>query len=487
MTQPPPGWPSGQPQDPQYGGWQPPPPAPGGWSAPQQPGPPAGWPQTPQQPGDAGRWPQQPGQDPAWGALPPAPPKSQSRGKLIASAAVVVAIVAGGAVTYVALSDSNSTGAGSPKAAVQSVITDLNQSDLIGVLDDLAPGERAALANPALDEINQLKRLKMLQPSADPKNLSGVTFAAKDLTFNDKTVSINDHVRIVELTGGTLDLGGDATKVPFTKEFLDAAFPHGLPPESKGSSHVDIAKEIRANGQGPVRIATQRVGGKWYPSIFYTAADAAAKKAVPTASDAIPAAGASSPQEAVNRMVKALMQADPRSAIALLSPDEDAVMHDYGGLFLKRSGSYDRPDFTIKELNTTAHAVSGGATRVLLSSVTVASNNGDETTLRVDGSCIEVSAKGDHKRMCTSDFVTEIINSVGGFGVPVNVTTAQRQALADLLGGLTKIGIDTTQSGGQWYVNPVRSYLDVSGSILSGLKDNDLLELIRFFSSLGSH
>jgi hypothetical protein len=55
------------------------------------------------------------------------------------------------------------------------------------------------------------------------------------------------------------------------------------------------------------------------------------------------------------------------------------------------------------------------------------------------------------------------------------------------LGGLTKIGIDTTQSGGQWYVNPVRSYLDVSGSILSGLKDNDLLELIRFFSSLGSH
>jgi hypothetical protein len=59
--------------------------------------------------------------------------------------------------------------------------------------------------------------------------------------------------------------------------------------------------------------------------------------------------------------------------------------------------------------------------------------------------------------------------------------------LADLLTGLTKIGVDTTRSGGLWYVNPVRSYLDVTTSVLSGLKDNDLLEMIQFFSNLGSH
>lgn len=487
MTQPPPGWPSGSPQDPQHGGWQPPPPpAAGGWPAPQQPVP-GGWPQSPQS-GAPGGWPQapqQPQHEPVW--VPMQQPKSRGRGKLIASAAVVVALVAGGAVTYVAMSDSNSNGAGSPKKAVQSIVDDLNKSDLVGVLDDLAPGEREALANPTLDEINQLKRLNVLQQGADPKSVSGVTFAAKNLTFNDKTITINDHVRIVELTGGTLDVGGDASKVPFTKDFLEAAFPHGLPKDSNGSSHVDIAKQIRENGNSPVRIATQKVGGKWYPSIFYTAADAAANKAVPTPADAIPAVGAASAQLAVSGLVDALLRADLAGAVKLLSPNEFAVMHDYGGMLIRQGGGYHPADFTVKDLKTTTQQISGGATRVLLSSVTIASKNGAQTTVTVDGNCIEVTVKGDKKRMCTTDFVTEVLNTLDGFGADVNATAAQRQALADLLGGLTKIGIDTTQSGGAWFVNPVRSYLDVTTSVLAGLKGDDMLQLIHFFASIGSH
>ncbi len=483
MTQPPPGWPGGQPQDPQPGGW-PPPPTPGGWPPPPppQPGPPTGWGQ-PQQPGAPAGWgqPPQPPHEPVW--VPMQPPKSGNRGKLIASAAVVAALVAGGAVSYVALSDSNSNGAGSPKQAVRSIVTDLNKADLVGVLDDLAPGERNALANPTLDAINQLKRLKVLQHSADPKNVSGVSFKAKNLTFTDKTVTINDHVQIVQLTGGTLDVGGDASKVPFTKDFLAAAFPHGLPAQSNGSTHVDIAQQIRTNKGLPIRIATQKVGGKWYPSIFYTVADQAANKAAPTAADAIPAVGASSPQAAVSQLVDALLHDDLTGAINLLSPDELAAMHDYGGLFLRKAGSYDRPDFTIDDLKTTTQSVSGGATRVLLSSISVTAGKGGHATVKVDGNCVDVTVNSDEKRMCTTDFVTEIIDTLHSFGVTADVSSAQRQALSDLLGGITKVGVDTTQSGGSWYVNPVRSYLDISTSVLSGLKGNDLIELIDLFSS----
>ena len=112
-------------------------------------------------------------------------------------------------------------------------------------------------------------------------------------------------------------------------------------------------------------------------------------------------------------------------------------------------------------------------------------SGGDETTVQVDGSCIDATAQGEHKRMCSSDLVTQLISFLESFGVSSNVTPAQRQAFEDLLTGFTKVGVDTTQSGGQWYVNPGRSFFDVTSSVLSGLQDNDLLELARFLASLG--
>ena len=501
MTQPPRGWPSGEPQEPQPGGWpqqqpaagpggwQQQPPAAGGWPAPQPPAAPGAWPQQPD-PGQYG-WtaqqsgPAQPLPQGTWTPGPqgygPQPPTSRGRGRLLASAAVVIALAAGGTTAYVAMSDSNSHGASSPRDAVTSIVTDLNKSDLVGVLDDLAPGERDALANPVLEEIKQLKRLKVLQDSADPSNVSGVKLKVAGLTFADKTVTVNDRVQIVQLTGGTLDVSADAAKIPFTRDFLDAAFPHGVPTGSNGTQHIDIGQVVRENNNGkPIRIAAQKSGGKWYPSIFYTVADAASGGQIPTSADAIPAAGGSSPQDAVAKMVDALVTKNYTAAIALLSPDELAVMHDYGGLLLRGAGTGRSSDITVKDLQLKTEKISGGATRVTLGAMTVVSS-GDEVTVKVDGSCVETTVKGEHKRMCASDITTQIIGFLEGLGA-THATAAQRHAIENLLTGFTKVGVDTTQSGGKWYVNPVRSYLDVASSVLSGLQNNDLLELLRFFA-----
>lgn len=396
----------------------------------------------------------------------------------------MVALAAGGVTAYVAMSDSNSNGASSPRDAVQSIVTDLNKSDLIGVLDDLAPGERDALANPVAEEVKQLKRLKVLQPNANPSNVSGVSFHVKGLTFAGQTVRINDRVQIVQLTGGTVDVSSDAAKIPFTRDFLAAAFPKGLP-ASNQTQRIDIAQAVReGNNNKPIRIATQKSGGKWFPSIFYTVADAAANGQAPTAADAIPAAGGSSPQDAVTKMVNALIKNDVTGAIKLLSPDELAVAHDYGRLLAGGSGGGSSSDVTIKDLQLKTDQVSGGATRVTLRSVTVLSA-GDQTTVTIDGSCIEATVKGERKRMCAADIASQLITFLESFGVSVHVTSAQRQAIENVLTGFTKVGVDTTRSGGKWYVNPTRSLLDVTSSVLSGLQENDMLELLRFFASLG--
>ena len=60
-----------------------------------------------------------------------------------------------------------------------------------------------------------------------------------------------------------------------------------------------------------------------------------------------------------------------------------------------------------------------------------------------------------------------------------NVQKELEQAITDLLSGFTKLGVATSQTDGQWYVDPVRTFVDLGGTMLSGLKGNDLFELGR--------
>ena len=264
------------------------------------------------------------------------------RAPLIASLVAVVALAGGGAITYVALSDSSDGGgAASPKGAVENAVADMQQSDLVGLLDDLAPGERDALANPLRDDITKLKDLHVLNSNANANSIPGVTFKANNLTYGAKPIVINDHVQIVQLTGGTIDVTGDSSKLPFSDEFRAKA-------QMRNSSQT---QHITVGESGPVRIATVKVGGRWYPSLTYTAADAAAGHEVPSAADAIPATGSSSAEDAVKDEVDALLAGDVKSALARISPAELGAIHDYGGMLVDRVPSWHATGVKIDTLD----------------------------------------------------------------------------------------------------------------------------------------
>ena len=458
MTQPPQGWP-GDPQP----AWQQP-----AW---QQP---AG----PEQP----QWAPPPSNQ-QWENLPPQagpnPTKSAGRGKLIAAVVVVVAVVVGGAVTYQAVSDKNTTGAASPKAAVQKIISDLNNSDLVGVLDDLAPGERAALTTPVLDAINDLKRLHVLQQTADPASVSGVQFKAQDLTYASQTIPVNDHVQVVELTGGTITIGSDLTKVPFTGDFLKAAFPNGSPTGSSTQRSIKLDEVVKANG--PIRLAAQRVGGRWYPSVAYTEVDNTTHAAGQTwtPADVIPAVGAGSPSDAVNGLVDAAMASNWAGVIQLLSPDEMAAVHDYGNLLIKNAPRPSTPRFTINDLQLTAKPISGGGQRVSVSKLSI-TKDGSTVSVAIDNGCYTLTMQGRTQKECAADVVDMALRFLGGLsGNGPSLTQAQKDAVTHLFTGLTQEGVDTTQTGGKWFIAPARSTLDILTSLLGGLQGNDLIELAR--------
>ncbi len=380
-----------------------------------------------------------------------------------------MAIVGGGAITYVALSDSSDSGAASPKDAVQSVVTDLENSDFVGLLDDLAPGERDALASPVREDVQQLKDLHVLNDSADPSKVAGIDIHVQNLTYGAKPIVINDHVQIVQLTGGTIDLTGDTSKIPFTDQFRSTAHVR----DRTSTEHVNIADN------GPVRIATVKVGGRWYPSIFYTAADAAAGHHVPSAGDAIPAIGSASAEDAVRDTVEALVSGDVRTALGHVSPSELGAVHDYGGMLLDQVPDWSDTGVKINQLDLTTSALSGGATRVGLKKLTL-SKDGDEITVAIDGTCASITVQGQTQKFCASDAARLAGGFLGEFGDSnPSLTSGQKTALTDLFTGFTKLGIATTQTDGKWYVNPVRSGVDLYGTLLGGLKGNDLFELAR--------
>jgi hypothetical protein len=514
MSQPPYNGPyPGEPADPRPGQWNQPqqPQQPGQWGPPpqQQPGyqqqpPPYAQPQQPgyaqqpypqqpypqhpyaEQPYAQQQYAQQPGQ---WG--PPEtltqPTKPRGRGKLIAGAAAVIVLAGGGVATYVAFSDSSGKGgAGSPKAAVQKFVGDLNNSDFLGLLDDLAPGEKRALADPVRDEITQLKRLKVLQPNADPNKVTSVHIAATGLTFDSKTVSVNDHVQIVKLTGGKVQISADARKIPLTKQFLDAAFPDGLPASASEEQTVDIGDAIKQNGGEPIHIATEKVGDKWYPSLFYTIADYATTSAglqTPTPADRIPDRGAATADDAVRDVITAAAQQNAGRLIELASPDELAALHDYGMLIVNAAGTGSPATFKVNDIQFTHKSISSGQ-RLILKSLDVEAG-GQQVKVVVDKSCYTVTVGSDTKHMCANDLIDMVLNEFGGFaGQAPKLTAAQRTAFTHLIDGVSSVGIDVSQTGGAWYVDAVHTYFDLTGTILSGLQGSDLYELIGFFRNL---
>jgi hypothetical protein len=363
---------------------------------------------------------------------------------------------------------------------VTSLVSDLNKSDLLGILDHLPPGERSALRGPLSELISQAKRLHVLRDTADPSQVTGVDVTATGITFaasGDETV--NDHVKVIKIVNGTVTINADLNRVPFTEQFLRAAFPQGIPASATSHETINLAQVNRDNG--PVRIAAEQVGGRWYPSLFYTIADSQVHQnggTNPGPSDYIAAKGASSAVEAVKQAVVALQHGDYQRLIELTSPDEFRVLHDYGGVILRNapptSGS---SRFTLKDLQLNTRQVSD-ATRVTLKSVTF-DVPGHETTVAVAGNCLEITADGDYRKLCATD----IINGLNTGPLRGRALTAEQSAaLSRFASGIPRIGVDVTSTGGQWYLNPARSYLDLSNALLEPLQDNDLLVLLKLFS-----
>lgn len=466
MTNPPTPGPNEQPD---YSPYQPPTPQFGQpqWTPPVEPPPPAEQPYS----------------------LMPPPPAPRRRGKWLAAVTAAVVVAGGGIATVMALSDSSSEhGAASAREAVQNLVSDINDSDVIGMLEALAPPERIALADPLIKDFDQLKRTHVLSSDADLRHLSGAGAKFSGLTFGGN-ITINDHVQVVQITGGTLRVDTDLSKLPLSSDFLKAiGLEHGL--SGTHSATVNIADAVRANHGETIRVAAEKVGGRWYPSLLYTIAYYAVDSSglpQPSASDAVPAKGADSPVDAVKTLVSALLGGDIPGAIGVTSPSEDAALHDYGGVIIKQVGSsYPAAPVTVDRLELHSTAGPDGTQLVQLDGFSAQVADLGQVSLEIDGDCVRLTMHGGMQRMCVDREMRMLTQMFKQFsGKPL--TAAQQQALKDLSSSNNLIGsggIVTSQVDGKWFVNPIQTFGDGTTSLLQQFQGNDLLELIGLFKQL---
>lgn len=475
------------------GAWQPNDPnQPGSGQFPAQPGyPQQGYPQQGeyQQPGyqQPAGYPAQPGQQPtmgyaqpAWGqpgqpGVPGQPPKKRGKGPIIGViSAVLVIAVAAGVTVFMLNRGGGSTEAGeaSPTEAASNLVNTLSQGDVAGVLGSLTPAESALLVDFNAKSTERLKELGVYKQDADPNKLHGAAVEAKDLKYDEKGAEkVNDHLTITKLIGGTVSLSADVNELPFTEEFMQAAFPNGVGGETKASEQVDIAQVVRETGE-PIRIATINVDGEWYPSLFYTAADyglLAANTEWPA--EPIANNGGADPEDAVKQLVAASMAADLERVIELLPPDEMGALHDAGPALLEAMGSPPAPaeGVEITTLETEVTDAESGGKKVLLSKLELAIE-GQTMTIRRDGDCYVMEAQGQQQPLCAADAAQEMDESM---------PPEQKQAATNLVSGLmSNTGVVVTEVDGKWYVSPLRTYTELGLSAISDLTSEDVFALV---------
>jgi hypothetical protein len=372
----------------------------------------------------------------------------------------VVGLIGGGAFAAINLAG---PGSNTPTEAVQDFFAAASTSDVIGLMETLAPGERDLMIDTAVPMLEELKRLEVLQPQTDLKGVKGLS-----LKFNGQTYSITT----VAVSAGSVTTSGDPRQL--FGNTLSQFFGEDAQPET---STEDF-------GKTPLRLATIKRDGRWYVSFTYSVAEAGRRssgEAMPPKADAVQPAGAANPEAAVREMLDAAASLDARKAIALLDPDEFGALQDYAPLFLadaEREAARAKENYSLSFPNLGLTSQQDGKTakvQVTKWSADFKLIGVDSAGLQflVDGDCISITSEGDTKKRCGK----ELPKLVSDFTGETDAETEDLLGKYDTgwLSNPSQSGsMITVQRKGKWFIAPMRTGMNAWVDALRGLNPEDL-------------
>ncbi|MCU1397741.1 MAG: hypothetical protein JWN62_850 [Acidimicrobiales bacterium] len=441
------------------------------------PGAPAGGFLPPSQPVYAG----QPASPPEYlgapGATPltagPTPDPKRSRGKMLGALVGVVALVGAGTFAISQISSNGSSGgASSPKEVGTKLVSSLDGEDLLGVVDLLLPGERETLRQPLLDLSKELTRLQVVDTSVDLNKVPGF-----DISISNPAVSV-DETNVSDIADVTVDASATVTingkDLPIGKLLVDRVFGGDRPEVDPSPKDADLNTTF----------AAVKKDGRWYLSLFYTAAEhARGDQDIPE--KGITPAGASSPDGALDDLIKAGADFDLEGIIASLNPNEAEALQRYAPLFTDSAQSMlDDNDVAVKVSNAEYTVSGSGDTRqVAISRLKVtASATGHDAEFSLQDGCVKGSVDATDFDSCAGDASTDesldgYLNDLGTSSTPELKKFVEdvRSAFSDF----SMHGVVVNKVDGKWFVSPIGTSETFVLSVLRALDRDEIDTLIN--------
>jgi len=394
----------------------------------------------------------------------------------MAIASAVVLVGAGTGASLVLAGAGAGGGASSPAAAVQQMIDALNKSDVIGVLDNLAPGERNAL-EPGLEDIfGQLKRMGVLSSAADINDITGLHISEQGLAAS--TDQLTPDVAAVTVSGGTNSDAVDPGQLPLGSYF------QGLVDRTTNSRSVSTT----GPNSGKATLGTVKVDGGWYVSLGYSIAINALRSSghngAPPATGQLQPVGAPSPQGAVQALFNSVSQLDLTGLLAGLDPEELGAVDAYPPYWLPSAQTaldklQGQVGIKFGNLGFSTEAVDSG-TLVKVDDGLTLSVKAHGVNVKYANGCYTVTGSGAPAHQCIS----------GGDQDEAKLLDALPPAVQPIFKRLTTMrpdtGFVTVEENGKWFVSPTRTYLSAISAELSEFQPGDIQAIIQNASGIGN-
>jgi len=421
-----------------------------------------------------------------WTAPSPEPaPEGGRRPPVGRIAAVVVGVLAvGGGAVFAANALGGDTGASSPEDAARRLLDAVAAEDVLGVVDLLPDGERELFRDVTTGARDEYQRLGLLSEQFRLDGFPGVDIEIADADFDVEVVADgdggDDGLAVVTLVGGSasVEVDGDELEGNLGEVVRDVAEARDADLDAPDTSEeADLA-------DADVRFAVVEEGGRWHPSVFFTAAELIRRDGgfdEPDLDAGIEAEGESSPEAAVQALLDAGVALDAEAAMALLDPGEARALHVYSQFFLP----IERPDTGDVEISaelTDAEVddLGGGARRVVPTGLEVHFEaDGGTGDIVLDGGCVSVDiepppGEGDpiDDEFCAGEDPEdlELPEELGD----VDISEELREAIAAFQP--LRFGLVTVERDGEHFVAPIRTAFDVVFGVTRGLEPEDLEE-----------
>jgi hypothetical protein len=321
-----------------------------------------------------------------------------------------------------------------------------------------------------IDLVQELGRLGVLEKEVNLNKVKGF-----DFTIEDQQVSV-EPTNVDDITNVTISGSGraivDGKSVPLGDLLVKEAF-NGERPDMDSDETSDFKTTF----------TSVKRDGRWYVSLFYTAAEnARGDRDIPK--KGVTPIGAKSPELTVDNLLQAVSDLRLEDAVAGLNPNEAEALQRYAPLFIDEAQQQIDEASLVWKISDTEYKVTGGGQKrhVAITALTFKADfEGQQFELKAKDGCVDVNIDGEEIHACASDAfdtgaLTDLFDQIGlaDDGSFQKYLEDLQEAFQDM----TLDGITVNNVGGKWYVSPIGTFFDVIVAELRALDRGELETLI---------